>query len=56
MAGIQKANIRIWHVTFERLGARWNEKSVVLSPHGQQWRLRRSQVMLIEGIALDIGL
>src|SRR5271156_1384104 len=54
VAGIQKADIRIWHVTLERLGSWWNEEGVVLSPYHQQWRPVCAEVLLIQRIAFDI--
>lgn len=56
MAGVQKSDIRMGHVSLERLGAWWNEEGVVLSPHDQQWRPVRSEVLLIQRIAFDIRL
>ena len=54
MAGVQKSDIGIRHVTLERLSTRRNEEGVVLSPYGQQRRLVRSEVLLVERIAFDI--
>jgi hypothetical protein len=56
MAGVKEAHVSVWNVTLERLGARRQEKRVVLAPSCQKRRLVLAKVGLEFGIQRDIAL
>src|SRR5262245_16794253 len=50
VAGVEEAHVCIRYVAFERLGARWQEKWVVLAPGRQKRRLVLAKIGLEFGI------
>src|SRR6266567_205041 len=56
MAGVEEADVSVWNVTLERLGARRQEKRVVLAPSCQKRRLMLAKIGLEFGIERDVAL
>ena len=56
MAGVEEAHVSVWNVTLERLGARRQEKRVVLAPSCQKRRLVLAKIGLEFGIQRDVAL
>src|SRR5215470_19863760 len=53
VAGVEEAHVSVWNVTLERLGARRQEKRVVLAPSCQKRRLVLAKIGLEFGIQRD---
>src|SRR5262245_34774823 len=56
VAGVEEAHVSVWNVTLERLGARRQEKRVVLAPSCQKRRLVLAKIGLEFGIQRDVAL
>src|SRR6266567_6439619 len=56
VAGVEVAHVSVWNVTLERLGARRQEKRVVLAPSCQKRRLVLAKIGLEFGIQRDVAL
>src|SRR5215471_19957964 len=56
VAGVEEAHVSVWNVTLERLGARRQEKRVVLAPSCQKRRLVLAKIGLEFGIEGDVAL
>src|SRR5262249_29144812 len=55
VAGVEEANLSVWNVTLESLGARREEKWVVLAPSCQKRRLMLAKIGLEFGIQRDVA-
>src|ERR1700678_4144023 len=56
MARVEEADLGIRDVALERLGARWQEEGVILSPHRQEAWLVLAEVVLEGGVERDVAL
>src|SRR3984957_9279373 len=56
MPGVEEADGRVGDVAFECLGARRQEKGIVLSPRGQKGRLVGAEILLEGRIERDVAL
>src|SRR4029077_21202100 len=56
VAGVEEAHVSVWNVTLERLGARRQEKRVVLAPSCEKRRLVLAKIGLEFGIQRDVAL
>src|SRR5258705_3207444 len=56
VAGIEEAHVSVWNLTLERLGARRQEKRVVLAPSCQKRGLVLAKIGLEFGIQRDVAL
>src|SRR5262245_41693406 len=52
---LEEADRSAWNVPLECLGARREEKRIVLAPHGEQWRPPRAEVFLELRVQSDVA-
>ena len=56
VSGVEEPHDRIWHVAFERLGARGKEERIVLTPHRKKRRPVSAEIILERRVERDIAL